>query len=245
MPGGIDRGALPFFLAGPIVRRVSAREVWVWAAVSRPGPLTLLVSDLSNAGLSPPAAERPRVLRAAMLRALVGRSGPADVRRVTVTPRFHVVLLRARPPPHAGRFPTRRLLTYDIVAGGSDGASLASAPGMPELLAEGGQPGDAYALFPREERRRQDRRAAAVFRRLPLPGFVIPDVHARQLTVLYGSCRKPHGAGGDAAPGLLWQLRRLRREPADALRDRPVLLALTGDQPGGNPPGRVGSLSAR
>lgn len=60
------------------------------------------------------------------------------------------------------------------------------------------------------------------------PGFVVPPKDPRELRVLHGSCRMPHGNGGDAMP-LLDQLLDDALHSNGAVR-RPQQLFLTGDQ---------------
>ena len=118
---------------------------------------------------------------------------------IMLGPNLHVHLISAI--PNDARFPTDRLLGYDVVFE-SDNEQL--------TLDEAGLRGGLGAL---------------TYNDLPLPSFFIPSGD-RGLRVLHGSCRLLHGRGPDAlatADGVV-------TGTAEDLEDRPSALFLTGDQ---------------
>jgi hypothetical protein len=179
---------LPEVLSGPLLRRAEPSRVLVWLATSRP-----LAVHGEVFTLEPQGGEGPR------------RVGWGSGQRVRLGPGLFVHLVTMRPDPATGRFPTDRLLGYDLALGVDDTgdhpvrhlADLGLLTG-PRGVTVGG---------------------------LPLPSFFLrgelPDTN-----LLHGSCRLLHGLGEDA----LLAADELLAETARDLERRPGALVLTGDQ---------------
>lgn len=58
------------------------------------------------------------------------------------------------------------------------------------------------------------------------PSFIVPKDHVKEVNILHGSCRKPHGEGMDAMRGVYKAL----RVNGASEKERPQILCLTGDQ---------------
>ncbi|HEY8524717.1 MAG TPA: hypothetical protein VIL48_07135 [Acidimicrobiales bacterium] len=192
--------ALPDVLAGPILRRVTAREVCVWLATSVPARVRLEVF---------PAGGGPDDVLAA---------GPAT--SVTLGPRLHVHLACARADEP---LPAGRLLAYDLAVeleapaepepgtAPETGPRPVGAPHRgPRSLADLGLVGGARSITYGAE---------------PRPCFALPPP-GTPLRVLHGSCRLLHGAGRDALEQADAHLAGTYADPAG----RPQALLLTGDQ---------------
>ena len=63
----------------------------------------------------------------------------------------------------------------------------------------------------------------------PLPGFMLPAAGVRDLRIVHGSCRKPHGVGKEMLSALDTIIATANDEP-DGLARRPQQLFMTGDQ---------------
>jgi hypothetical protein len=181
--------APPEVLAGPLLRRAEPSRVLVWLATSVP-----LAVDGEVVALDRPdgAARPPRV-------------GGGGGRRVRLGPRLFVHLLDMRPDPATGRFPTDRLLGYDLTLRAEDA---------------GGRP----------PRRLADLGLLDGPRRITVGGLALPSFFLRgelpATNLLHGSCRLLHGHGEDA----LLAAEELLAETARDLERRPGALMLTGDQ---------------
>ena len=169
-------------LAGPVLRRAEPERVCVWLATSAERRVRADVFAVGPSGLE--------------------RLGGAEAQRVRLGPNLYVHLATA--VPDGGRFPTDRLLAYDLeVSGGGDGS--------PRRL------GDLGLLSGRRD---------ITYAGLPLPTFFLRGDEAPVLHLLHGSCRLLHGKGEDALP-IADDL--LARTALD-LDERPSALFLTGDQ---------------
>jgi hypothetical protein len=152
---------LPEVCAGPLLRRAEPGRVLVWLATSRP----LAVRGEVFALEQQPHHESPR------------RAGWGSAQCVRLGPRLYVHLVSMRPDPAIGRFPTDRLLGYDLALGVDDTddqplrhlADLGLLTG-PRAITVGG---------------------------LPLPSFFLRG-ELRATNLLHGSCRLLHGLGEDA-----------------------------------------------
>jgi hypothetical protein len=197
--------ALPFILAGPIVRRVTARSVSVWAALSEAATATLSIWDK------------------------VVATGPGDAVFVPTDPPLHsasrqtlrigkklhiaLVTIDVPPPPVLPLFPGR-LYSYNLAfAGASGNVDLKSL----KLLID---------AFPTEN----DPHTNLALGYMPhvLPSFVLPPVAIDKFNLVHGSCRKFHGPGKDTLAVLDGIIRKaINDNDAD---QRPHQLFLTGDQ---------------
>ncbi len=179
---------LPILLAGPLVRRLEPGSVWIWLATSVPVGVTAEVREAAaRAPLAPEAI------------------GTGNASSFQVGGRLHVTLVqvaaRVRPPGTSGRFPTERVLVYN----------LRLTTTRPELFFDG-----EVLLYPRE----------VALRGQELPSFFVPAPGRANVRFLHGSCRKFHGRGRDAIPLALAAL----ESAADNASQRPTHLLLTGDQ---------------
>jgi hypothetical protein len=102
---------LPEVCAGPLLRRAEPSRVLVWLATSRP----LAVRGEVFALAPQPHHESPR------------RMGWGRAQCVRLGPRLYVHLVSMHPDPAIGRFPTDRLLGYDLALGVDD-TERGSAP---------------------------------------------------------------------------------------------------------------------
>jgi hypothetical protein len=123
---------------------------------------------------------------------------------VRLGPRLFVHLVSMHPDPAVGRFPTDRLLGYDLALGDGDGDR------PPRHLADLG-----LLAGPR----------AVTIDGLPLPSFFLRG-ESPDMNLLHGSCRLLHGNGEDASLAA----DELLAETARDLERRPSALVLTGDQ---------------
>jgi hypothetical protein len=106
---------LPLVLAGPILRRCDAREVWVWIALREECDVRVIVETAVERG-----AGAGDLL------------GEGRARAATFGPRLHIALVRVTPKsssgsPSSASFPTRKVLAYDVEVsptGGGAGGNL-------------------------------------------------------------------------------------------------------------------------
>lgn len=193
--------ALPLLLAGPIVRRVDAKAVSVWVALSQASTVQVRVwagaQVSSGAGTVQTGAP------------VVAESLPWQTRAwgdhlftATVTATTQGV----------GGLTAGSIFAYDVVVGGQGLRDLG-------LLADSsGAGGGIDAAAP-------DRLALGY---LPhhLPTFATPSPTVDGLRLAHTSCRKPHGLGSDA---LAW-LDDVIEDHRSDVDQRPQQLFLTGDQ---------------
>jgi hypothetical protein len=122
----------------------------------------------------------------------------ADVTTIPAAVNLWVHLLRAR--PLTGDFPAGRILLYDV--------GMRSAAGEALLPFDGEVDTDlTYDSF-------------------QLPSLILQEPGSSRLNVLYGSCRKSHGPGFDAARAADALMNKQAADPAA----RPHVLLLGGDQ---------------
>lgn len=196
---------LPLILAGPIVRRVTARSVSVWVALAEATDVTLSIWDKVIA-----TGTDTNVFV------------PADAALYThtrhtlrVSEKLHIALVTVDlpPAPAAPLFPGKLYsynLSFNSATGNADLKSLGllldkfptSTDPIPNL-ALGYTPGF-------------------------LPSFVLPPVTIDKLNLVHGSCRKMHGPGKDTLAVLDTLIQHAINE--NDPDKRPHQLFLTGDQ---------------
>ncbi len=192
--------ALPFLLAGPIVRRVDSRSATFWMAFSEPATLEAWVfsGDQLSAGDGAVVSGD----------AFVAHSSATGTR--AFGDHLHVATVTAAVT--VGAFVPGSYYSYDI--------SVLGHGGLKELGllsdASGGDGIDAAAPG----------RLALGYLPDRLPSFVTPPATLADLKLVHTSCRKPHGLGPDALPWLDDLIGDERLSPVD----RPHQLFLTGDQ---------------
>jgi hypothetical protein len=172
---------LEWLLAGPILRRTEPTQVCVWLATSVPADIRGEVVPMVDGEEGRPVG-----------------AGVADTVRMGPRLFFHLVRMH----PEEDRFPTDRLLAYDLLVRGEAGAQRR----LRDLGLLNGPTGIAYGD-------------------LSLPTFFIRH-RTKALTVLHGSCRQLHGGGTDALAAADGFVARYALDP----EHRPCSLFLTGDQ---------------
>ena len=193
--------ALPLLLAGPVVRRVDARSVSVWVALSQASTVQVRAwgGDQVSTGAGTVQSGAPVVAESIPwpTRAWGDHLFTATVTATTVG---------------VGGLTAGSIFAYDVMVGGQGLRELG-------LLADGSGAGagiDAAA---------PDRLALGY---LPdhLPTFATPAPTVDGLRLAHTSCRKPHGLGSDA---LAW-LDDVIEDNRTDVDERPQQLFLTGDQ---------------
>ncbi len=202
-------------IAGPIVRRVEARKVSVWAAFNGHYRMRLQIwegSDIKHTGgagkftvgTTPLAAMSPDQAQKAL------RLGPglsAGVVTIDI------------PPP--GLVPGK-LYSYNLIFE-DDGTETESPPGLIEL--------DLRTEQMLKDGNVEDRPQKALgYKNDVLPGFVMPATDPKKLIIAHGSCRKAHGYGPDALASLDGVIKTSLEDLTDVTKTRPQQLFLTGDQ---------------
>lgn len=132
-------GDLPVILAGPILRRVDARRVFVWLALSAACTVTLTVLDPHGAPGGP---------RASFTTLATGLGAP-----VTLGPRLHLVLCSATA---AADLPLGQILAYDLTFQAPTGFEFSDESGLVarDDLTYGGAPLPTFTRgLPPESRR--------------------------------------------------------------------------------------------
>ncbi len=199
MPG------LPLLLAGPIVRRVTARSVSVWVALSEGADVTLSIwNKVVSAGtddgvLVPPDAPLHT----------------ATKHTIRIGDKLHIVVVTIDVPaaPAPPLFPGM-LYSYNVsLAAASGNADLKSLKLLVDKFPEPATPIRHLALG----------YLAGV-----LPSFVLPPPTIDKVNLAHGSCRKAHGPGKDSLAALDSTIRKAVN--ANDPEQRPHLLILTGDQ---------------
>ncbi len=199
MPG------LPLVLAGPIVRRVTARFVSVWVALTESSDVTLsiwnrIIAGGTSAGvLVPPEAPLHTATR----------------HTIRVGAKLHIAVVTIDLPgaPAAPLFPGT-LYSYNVSFTGASGNSdLKSLKLLEDKFADATSPAPHLALG---------------YQPGVLPAFVTPPPTIEKLNLAHGSCRKAHGPGKDSLAALDFIIRRAVNE--NNPEQRPHLLILTGDQ---------------
>jgi hypothetical protein len=187
--------ALPFLLAGPILRRVEPTSVSVWVAVSEESSVDLqlfhgIESDTSASPLFTAVASPAFLATAPTLR--IGKQ-------------LHIAVVTVTLPP-SDPLPPGALFSYLVIfhrVGGivDDLKSQSLLRDSSENLALGYAPG-------------------------ALPSFATAPNVLKDLVILHGSCRKPHGSGPD---GLAFADSIIKDSRTNATK-RPHQMFLTGDQ---------------
>jgi hypothetical protein len=205
-------GNLPLILAGPLVRHIQPDQVTVWVALKAARTVTLRVT-------APDAA-------AETLLTGVARSLPLG-------PDLHVVAVTATPADGDAGLDWGGLYLYNLHF------TDPTPPGQEPVPAPDGAPGlgseDILVNGDPEQHDPIDRLLYPTLDaggdptgtpRFPLPSFVLPPPGVGQLSIVHGSCRKPHGEGVD----MLSLLDTLIGAVVDQPLERPPQLLLTGDQ---------------
>lgn len=197
--------ALPLILAGPIVRRVTARSVSIWIAVSASATVTLAIWDKvvatgSGDGLFVPVDPPLHSVSRTTIR---------------VGEKLHVAVatIDLPPAPAAPLFPGK-LYSYHMSFTTASGSSDLKSLGL--LVDKFATPDDPVPNL-----------ALGYMPRI-LPSFVLPPVAIDKLNVVHGSCRKAHGPGMDVLAALDGMIRKAVND--NEPDERPHQLFLTGDQ---------------
>lgn len=188
-------------LAGPIVRRVTARSVSVWVSLSESATVTLRIWDkVISGGVGPgPIAVADIPLQS------------ASATTIRVGAKLHVALVTAKlPAPGAPLFPGSR---YSYNLGFSNGSDLKSLGLLEDRLSQPGSLAPHLALG---------------YSTGTLPTFVTAPVTIDKLNLAHTSCRKAHGPGKDSLATLDELIRKGVTQNDPDLR--PHQLFLTGDQ---------------
>lgn len=196
---------LPLILAGPIVRRVTARSISVWVALSESADVSLSVWD--------------KVVATGTDTSLFT---PADAANYTATQhtlrmgnKLYVALVTINlPPAPAPPLLPGQLYSYNLSFNPASGNSDLKSLGL--LL-------DKYPTA-------TDPIANLALGYLPgfLPSFVLPPLSIDKFNLVHGSCRKFHGPGKDTLAATDTLIKRaLNASDPD---QRPHQLFLTGDQ---------------
>lgn len=197
--------SLPLLLAGPIVRRVTARSVSVWVALSESSDVTLsiwdkIISGGTDAGvLVPPEAALFTATR----------------HTIRIGSKLHIAVVTINLPaaPAAPLFPGM-LYSYNVSFTGAAGNSdLKSLKLLVDKFPEAGSPAPHLALG---------------YQPGVLPTFVTPPLTIDKLNLAHASCRKAHGPGKDSLATLDTVIRKSVNE--NDPQQRPHQLFLTGDQ---------------
>ena len=192
--------ALPLILSGPLLRRVEPQSVTVWLALKEPCTVTLRVYASNDAGDLIEYCEGTR-------------------QSIRLGDHLHIVAVTA----HArARTPLRwaGMYYYNLFFQTQDHRGTPGTP-VPETAAHLDSPGILIA-DPAQDNPLQ----RLVYPGHPLPNFVLPPEDLNLLRVVHGSCRKPHGVGGE----MLSALDTVLGSAIQQGKDRPQQLFLTGDQ---------------
>ena len=187
---------LPLILAGPMLRRAEPRAVTVWLALKKSQTVTLRIYARDAGG--------------ELVQQLEG-----TWHTVRLGDYLHVVAITARATSRDEQLAWGGLYYYDLffqpgdAAGDQATAGHLSTPGILNL--------DPAAADPLHR---------LVYPGLPLPSFVLPPEDLNQVSMLHGSCRKPHGVGKEMLSAIDTML---EASPQDAA-NRPQQLFMTGDQ---------------
>ena len=197
--------ALPLVLAGPIVRRVTARSVSVWVALSESSEVTLsiwdkIVSGGTGAGVLVPADPALKTAKRQTI-------------RIGAKLHIAVVTITLADAPAAPLSPGS-LYSYNLAFNGPSGASdLKSLKLLEDSYGDQTNPAPHLALG---------------YMPGVLPTFVTPPLTIEKLNLVHASCRKAHGPGNDSLATLDSIIRNAVNENDPDLR--PHQLFLTGDQ---------------
>ena len=192
--------ALPLILAGPLLRRVEPQFVTVWLALKEPRMVTLRVYASNDAG------------------DLVQQCEGAH-HTIRLGNHLHIVAVTARASADA-LLHWGGLYYYDLFFQADDHTGTLETP-VPANAAHLETPG-ILNIDPSQA----DPLHRLVYPGHTLPSFVLPPEDVNQLRVVYGSCRKPHGAGKE----MLSALDTILASAIQQGKDRPQQLFLAGDQ---------------
>ncbi len=187
---------LPLILAGPMLRRAEPRAVTVWLALKKSQTVTLRIYARDAGG--------------ELVQQLEG-----TWHTVRLGDYLHVVAITARATSRDEQLAWGGLYYYDLffqpgdAAGDQATAGHLSTPGILNL--------DPAAADPLHR---------LVYPGLPLPSFVLPPEDLNQVSMLHGSCRKPHGVGKEMLSAIDTMLEASSQDVAN----RPQQLFMTGDQ---------------
>ncbi len=195
---------LPLILAGPIVRRVTARSVSVWVALAEEANVTLSIWD--------------KVIATGTDTALYSPTDPvlytASLHTLRMGSKLHVALVTINlPAPAAPLFPGK-LYSYNLsFTPASGNADLKSLGLLLDKFPSSTDPAPNLALG---------------YKPGFLPSFVLPPVTIDKLNLAHGSCRKMHGPGKDTLAVLDTLIQQAIND--NDPDKRPHQLFLTGDQ---------------
>lgn len=224
---------LPFLLAGPIVRRARPDQVLIWVAVSDDVHLGAELYKAKKQG------EGYEIDKAYPIGE--GTSGMRLWRGAGMW--IHLIEILPNDRAKDGVFPSREILAYDLL-----GRTHPLRP-IRTTSSEVRMPSRTRVATPERRKQLLKQRPPVMSSRIEsngqhlkswpgvsiqdfcLPGFDLPtlvlqDPGRNDLVAFYGSCRKLHGEGNDAARLLERRLNRVAASP-DL---RPNALFLTGDQ---------------
>ena len=193
--------ALPFILAGPLLRRTEPSSVTVWLAVKEPCWVTLRIYRRDGQNRLLQQFEGTRYT-------------------VRLGDHLHLVAVTARAICEKERLAWGERYYYDLFFLPGD-QKLSSNNFVSENAAHLSTPGICVA-----NPTQADPVQLLVYPGHPLPTFVLPPEDFNQLRIAHGSCRKLHGNGRDMLSVLDTLLETALREG----RDCPQQLFLTGDQ---------------
>ncbi|WP_335869539.1 hypothetical protein [Bacillus sp. 2205SS5-2] len=173
---------LPTILAGPIVRRVTAVDAYIWIVTSEnlqiQGELYLMDQN-PNLGTYEPLSIH------------------SETETQVVSEHLYISLIKLT--PQGQPFPEGVLLGYNLF--------FISNHNTLDL-------GDFGYLSEKHP-------YSLVYQNMPYPTFSVPSASS-PATIMYGSCRKPHGKGPDAL--------RIAAEKVNSPTEHPDCLFLMGDQ---------------
>jgi hypothetical protein len=196
---------LPLILAGPIVRRVTARSVSVWVALAEGADVTLSIWDKVIATGTDTSVYAPT--DAAIY--------SASRHTLRMGNKLHIALVTIDlpPAPAAPLFPGK-LYSYNLSFNPASGnADLKSLGLLLDKFPTSNDPIPNLALG---------------YTPGFLPSFLLPPVTIDKLNLVHGSCRKMHGPGKDTLAVLDTLIQRAVND--NDPDKRPHQLFLTGDQ---------------
>ena len=189
---------LPLILAGPMLRRVDPGAITVWLALKEARTVTLRIYSKNEEGK--------------LIQQVVGTR-----RTVRLGDYLHVVAVTAHATRGDQQLTWGDLYYYDLFFQ-SDNREDHHVPSTADHLATPG----ILTLDPTSA----DLLHRLIYPGHPLPGFVLPPEDLNRLSIMHGSCRKPHGTGKDMLAALDDILETKLQDAAE----RPQHLFLTGDQ---------------
>ncbi len=195
---------LPLMLAGPIVRRAEPRLVTVWLALKEARDVTLRIYEYTPAGQLTQRMEGTRTT-------------------IRLGDNLHLVAVTVQMKDDEQALSWGELYYYDLF--------FSVAYTLQDTNASALEPTDHLATHgilttdPAEE----DPLQRLIYPGHPLPGFMLPAADVRDLRVVHGSCRKPHGVGKEMLSALDTIIATASSAPTGVMQ-RPQQLFMTGDQ---------------